>query len=275
MTARRGSWEELERPAPDAVTVGGVELRRGSAVVLRPRAGADILDRALAGRRGRIESIEQDTDGHVQLVVVADDDPGRDLGYDRRPGHRFFFAIDEVEPLAYDGPSAPAGARILVAGIGNLFLGDDGFGVALASRLSRAALPPGVEVVDFGIRGMDLAYALHDGWDAVVLLDAMPRGGAPGTLYVVEPALDDVEPSVDAHGMDPARVLGLARSLGGELPRTLVVGCEPATRMTGDEVDVVVDLSEPVRLALDGATRLTCDLLDDLTADHRPEGAPS
>jgi hydrogenase maturation protease len=160
-----------------------------------------------------------------------------------------------------------------VAGIGNLFLGDDGFGVALAARLAREDLPAGVEVVDYGIRGMDLAYALP-GYDAVVLLDATPRGGTPGTLYVIEPELELDEVAIDAHGMDPVKVLALARALGGTPPRTLVVGCEPQTRMTGDEEDVVADLSEPVRAALGEAVKLVGSLLDDLTT-HEPEGHQS
>jgi hydrogenase maturation protease len=276
VTRRAGSWEPLERPAPDAVTVDGVELRRGSRVRLHPRAGADVWDLALDGREAIVEGLEQDVDdGQVQLTVVVADDPGRDLGLRRRPGHRFFFTPGEVEPLGEPGPDpgGAAPARVLVAGIGNVFLGDDGFGVALADRLARTALPAGVEVVDYGIRGMDLAYALLEGWDAVVLLDATPCGKAPGTLYVIEPDLDLVEPAFDAHGMDPVTVLALARALGGTLPRTLVVGCEPLTRMTGDEPEVVAVLSEPVRAALDAAVPLAEELLGELTTtEDRPEG---
>ncbi len=117
---------------------------------------------------------------------------------------------------------------------------------------------------------MDLAYALGDGWDAVVLLDATPRGEPPGTLYVIEARLDDDDVvAIDTHGMDPVKVLGLARELGTPLPRTFVVGCEPATRMTGDEEEIVADLSEPVRLALDEAERLVGGLLEDLVAQER------
>jgi hydrogenase maturation protease len=271
-------WEELERPGPDAVTVDGVELRARSRVRLRPRAGGDVLDLALAGRTAVIEGIDQDLDGNVKLAVAVDDDPGRDLGLRRQPGHRFFFAPDEVEPLRDASgalQTAAAATRILVAGIGNVFLGDDGFGVALADRLARRALPAGVEVVDYGIRGMDLAYALHDGWDAVLLLDATPRGRAPGTLYVIEPALDGLAPGVDAHGMDPAMVLGLAQALGGPLPLVLVVGCEPQTVMRGDEEDVVAAISEPVRAALDEGVRLVESLLLDLTSvGQLKEGTP-
>jgi hydrogenase maturation protease len=248
-----------ERPAPDAVVVDGVELRRRSRVRLKPRPRADIFDVALAGRTAMIESIEHDTDGNVQLAVTVDDDPGRDLGERRQPGHRFFFRTEEVEPLA-----ETVTTRILVAGIGNLFLGDDGFGVALAARLAQREPRPGVEVVDFGIRGMDLAYALG-GYDVAVLLDATPRGEPPGTLYVIEPELpgDDVVP--EAHGMDPVKVLALASALGEPLPRMLVVGCEPLTRMSPDDEEIVAALSEPVRAALDEAERLVESLLDDLT----------
>ena len=271
MTDVPSYWEELERPGPDTVEVDGVALRARSRVRLKPRKGGDVFDLALAGRTAVIEGIEQDMEGNLQLAVAIDDDPGRDLGLRRQPGHRFFFSPDEVEPLAgADGAPAVAGRRILVAGIGNVFLGDDGFGVALADRLGRRELPVGVEVVDYGIRGMDLAYALHDGWHAVVLLDAKPRGLAPGTLSVLEPDLDGLEASVDAHGMDPVKVLGLARALGGELPRVLVVGCEPRDVMRGEE-DVVATVSEPVRAAIESGVPLVEALLEDLTSEGQPK----
>ncbi len=263
--AMTGYWEELERPAPDSVLVAGVELRPRSRVRLRPRAGGDMMDLALAGRTAVVESIEEDTDGKLHLTVVVEDDPGRDLGERRQPGHRFFFAVDEVEPLPAQAPAVPA-VRVLVAGIGNVFLGDDGFGVALAGRLARRELPAGVEVVDFGIRGMDLAYALAD-YDAVVLLDATPRGEPPGTLYVIEPEVDPDDVAPEAHGMDPVKVLALAAALGAPAPRTLVVGCEPQTRMSAEDEEIVAALSEPVRAALDEATRLVEQLLDELTTE--------
>jgi hydrogenase maturation protease len=253
------SWEELERPAPEAVEVDGVEVRRGSRVRLRPRTGADVFDLVLAGRTAVVDAIEEDTDGAVHIVVCVDDDPGRDLGAASQLAHRFFFAPAEVEPIA---------KRILVAGIGNVFLGDDGFGVALAELVARRALPPGVEVVDYGIRGMDLAYALGEGYDAAVLLDAAPTGAAPGTLSVIEPELDALAPAIDAHGMDPVKVLGLARALGGPLPRTLVVACAPQTVMTGEEDEVVAELSPPVQAALEPAVALVESLLHELTTEE-------
>ncbi len=145
-----------------------------------------------------------------------------------------------------------------------MFLGDDGFGVALADRVARRALPAGVEVVDFGMRGMDLAFAMQDGYDAVVMLDATPRGQAPGTLYVIEVDPAEGDPTLDTHGMDPVKVLGLARTLGGTPPTTYVVGCEPQTRMTGEEDEIVARLSEPVRAALDPAVKLVESLLRDI-----------
>jgi hydrogenase maturation protease len=270
---RRGNWEELERPAPDSVVVAGTELRAGSRVRLLPRAGGDVFDLALAGRAAVIEGIDQDLDGNLKLAVVVEDDPGRDLGQSRQPGHRFFFDLDEVAPApAVEQTPAPSGPRILLAGVGNVFLGDDGFGVALAGRLARRELPAGVDVVDFGIRGMDLAYAMPD-YDAVVLLDATPRGDAPGTIYVIEPEIDDAVAAVDGHGMDPVNVLALVKSLGGEPPRTLVVGCEPATSLTLDD-ELVADLSEPVRLALDGAVQVVESLVAELANEEREGGGP-
>jgi hydrogenase maturation protease len=216
--------------------VDAVGIPVGSRVRLSPRAGGDVFDLALAGKTAVVDSIETDMEGRVFVGVLVDDDPGRDLG---ERGHRFFFSPEEVAPL-----------RVLVAGIGNTFLGDDGFGCALAQRVAIA----GVDVADFGIRGMDLAYALAD-YDVVVFLDATPRGGEPGTLYVIEPDLDGLPLDVDAHAMHPVSVLALAKTLGGELPRTLVLGCEPAG------VEEFTDLSEPVRAALEAAEKLLADVL--------------
>ena len=273
-----GYWEELERPAPDAVAVSGTEVRAGTRVRLAPRTGGDVFDLVLAGRIAVVEAIEQDLEGRVTLAVVVEDDPGRDLGLARQPGHRFFFSPDEVEVLGREAdgeeevaePPTTRDRRILVAGIGNVFLGDDGFGVALVDRLARRDLPAGVEVRDFGIRGMDLAFAMQDGYDAVVLVDATPRGQPPGTLYLIEVEhADEVEAAPDAHGMDPVAVLGVARAFGGVPPRTYVIGCEPETRITPEDEELVVSLSEPVRAALDPAIRLLKSLLEDIQQEVR------
>ncbi len=251
-----------------SVTVEGVEIGRGSRVVLRPRAGGDIMDVALNGKVAIVERVEEDFEGHVHLAVVIEDDPGRDMGEARLPGHRFFFVPEDVEPMA--GP-APPRTRVLVAGIGNVFLADDGFGVEVAALLAREELPAGVEVRDFGIRGLALAYELQEGWDAVVLVDAVPRGGQPGTLYVIEPEIEDGQMAMDAHGMDPVKVLGLARSLGSLPPRILVVGCEPEVHMTGEEEDIVMELSAAVRAATVEAVGLVRSVLDDLLTQEREE----
>ncbi len=148
--------------------------------------------------------------------------------------------------------------RILIAGIGNIFLGDDAFGVEVAQRLTRRSLPPEVRVVDFGIRGLDLTYALLDGYEVVVLVDAVPRGGTPGTLYVLEPERDEASEAADAvietHNMDPVKVLRLAAAMGGKVDRLLLVGCEPAP--DSDYEDMQTGLSDPVRAAVDEAIRL-------------------
>lgn len=269
-------WEELERPGPDSVAVAGGELRAGSLVRLHPRDGGDVFDLALAGRLAVVEAIEQDMEGRVTLAVVVQDDPGRDLGLARQPGHRFFFSPEEVEATGAEPGAAPAdtpapepaGQRILLAGVGNVFLGDDGFGVALVDRLARRDLPPGVTAIDFGIRGMDLAFAMQDGYDAVVLLDATQRGQPPGTLYVIEVDEEQGNTALDTHGMDPVKVLGLVRACGEAPPRTFLVGCEPQTRRTDDDADFVVELSEPVRAALDPAVKLVESLLREISGEH-------
>ncbi len=150
--------------------------------------------------------------------------------------------------------------RTLVAGIGNIFLGDDAFGVELAALLGAEELPEGVQVADYGIAGMHLAYDLLEiEPDTTILLDAIPRGGDPGTLYLLEIDRDDVpeadEAGVEAHGMEPEAVLVLLRNLGGSPGRTLLVGCEPAT------TEEHMGLSEPVAAALAQAAVMVKDVL--------------
>jgi hydrogenase maturation protease len=143
--------------------------------------------------------------------------------------------------------------RILIAGIGNIFCGDDGFGSEVARRLLREPWPEHVRVLDFGIRGFDLTFALLDGYDTVILLDATPRGGQAGTLYTIEPdaaALPSQTPEVDPHGMDPMRVLSMARSMGARWNRLLLVGCEPSADPSHAEG---IGLSEPVCKAVEEA----------------------
>jgi hydrogenase maturation protease len=160
--------------------------------------------------------------------------------------------------------------KILVAGIGNIFLGDDAFGVEVVNRLAKCALPGNVCVVDFGIRSFDLAYALMEEWDLVILVDALPRGGEPGTLYTLEPELSTLEtmpPSLDAHTMNPVAVLQLVKSLGGEMRRVLVVGCEPGSVEPDSEGNI--GLSEEVMASVDEAVRI----IEELVAQARSRTA--
>ncbi|WP_261554707.1 hydrogenase maturation protease [Frankia tisae] len=174
-------------------------------------------------------------------------------------------------------------SRTLVAGVGNIFLGDDGFGVEVVRRLDPATLPDGVDVADYGIRGLHLAFALLDGrYDTVIIVDALPTGEPPGTLTVLRPDVGTAPavdaqaadapamgasamgaPVVDAHGMSPDVVLRLVRDLGGEIGRVIVVGCRPAV------VAERMELSGAVRAAVDDAV----DLIGAILRDPRLVGA--
>jgi hydrogenase maturation protease len=162
--------------------------------------------------------------------------------------------------------------RILIAGIGNIFHGDDAFGVEVAATLSRRSLPPEVRLVDFGIRGFDLAYALLDGYDVTILVDATARGGAPGTLYTIEidPSvpgnLDEPRIDVATHGMNPMRVLRMAQAMGGCPGCILLVGCEPET--LGSEEEGLMGLSATVAAAVEPAADLTEALAARLLKEH-------
>src|SRR5580692_1299009 len=263
-------WQLLEdKTALDHLEILGIEVKTGSRVRLRPRPGGDVMDIALAGQTATIECIEQDYEGKRHVCVVLDDDPGKDMGLLRQPGHRFFFDAEEVEPLSLeDFPQVSAVPKptILVAGIGNIFLGDDAFGVEVIRRMASLQLPASVRVVDFGIRGFDLAYALQDGYETTILVDACPHGDAPGTLYVIEPDLTEGETqladqnaqAIDAHTMNPANVLRLARAMNIEVKNLLLVGCEPET-LGGEEGQM--GLSPSVEAAVEEAVRLVDSLV--------------
>ena len=161
--------------------------------------------------------------------------------------------------------------RVLVAGVGNIFHGDDGFGVEVVRRLAEREMPEGVEVKDFGIRGMDLAYALQEDYEAVVFVDAVPRGEEPGTVYLIEPEIeDDGEVSLDTHGMDPVKVIKLSRALGAKPTRTLVVGCEPQVVLSGEDYDdMSMELSEPVQAAVGEAVKLVESLVEEIGGEGK------
>ncbi|HVB21337.1 MAG TPA: hydrogenase maturation protease [Ktedonobacteraceae bacterium] len=167
--------------------------------------------------------------------------------------------------------------RILIACIGNIFLGDDGFGVEVAQRMLKRQnrpYPGNVQVVDFGIRGIELAYTLLEDYDTLVLVDAIPRGGQPGTLYLIEPDVAHLNAeqgaraggvALDSHSMDPVKVLAYARTLGARPIRTLLVGCEPSD-FNADEalIEMSMGLSGPVLAAIDPAIQMIDSLVADL-----------
>jgi hydrogenase maturation protease len=254
----------ISRPGPESVLIDGIPVRAGTRVVLRPRtAETDVLMRAVDGRRAIVESVLQDTEDAVTLTVTLEDDPIRSLGKGRGLGHRFFFAADELEPLPSTGADAPP-RRALVAGIGNVFLADDGFGVAVVRALAaqRELLPEGVDVVEFGIRGMDLAYALNDGYAAAVLVDVAPRGQPPGTLELIEPEIEEnLFVGFGTHAMDPVAVLALARQFGPVPDRVLLLGCEPEHVIDTDNEPLREELSPPVAAAVPRAAALIRELL--------------
>lgn len=160
--------------------------------------------------------------------------------------------------------SEPA-PRVLVAGIGNVFLGDDGFGVEVVDALRRRALPEGIEVADYGIRGFDLASSLLE-TDVAILVDAVPRPGkSPGEVFVLEVTLPEQEAPADpvnGHGLNPMEVFRLARQFGGPLPKTYLVGCCPAP--IDETQEGAMGLGPAVRAAVPRACDLVCLLLSRL-----------
>jgi hydrogenase maturation protease len=261
-------------------------LTRGSLVRLRPSRRADAQDMFLTGRIAVVHQVLTDVDDTTHVAVALIDDPAAEL-HDWY-GRYLHFAPDELEPLAVtdrslkptetaacDSREDPAvahrclegaetaacdsrvGRRVLVAGIGNIFLGDDGFGPEVARTLGLGEpLPDGVRVADYGIRGLHLAHDLLAGYDVLILVDALPNDGTPGRVEVIE-----VDPAglgageFDGHGMDPLAVLAGVARFGGKLPDTYVVGCRVAT------VGETIGLSEPVAAAVPTAADAVRGLL--------------
>jgi hydrogenase maturation protease len=150
-------------------------------------------------------------------------------------------------------------ARIFVVGVGNIFLGDDAFGVEVATRMRRQPMRDGVRVDEYGIRGVHLAYELLEGsYDLVILVDTLDLGEDPGTISVFEPELGDAgDVAPDAHDLEPASVMGLLAGLGGSVGRMLVVGCQPGA--LGEQMG----LSAPVEAAIDEAIRVVDELVQE------------
>ena len=161
--------------------------------------------------------------------------------------------------------------RVLVAGIGNIFLTDDGFGSAVVQRLARERFPEGVRLIDFGIRGIHLAYELSSGYDAAILIDAAPRGGAPGTIYVIEPDMDEIANVKDqvsvaeTHDLNPVAVLALLSQIGDSVARVVVVGCEPETVADG------MGLSPAVAASVDQAAEAVRTLVAEMSLEPSVE----
>jgi hydrogenase maturation protease len=155
--------------------------------------------------------------------------------------------------------------RIMIAGVGNMFMKDDGFGSEVVNRIRERNQPEGVEVCDFGTGGLKLAYDLMRGYDALILVDSSPRNEEPGTLYVIEPDPDEFDANlenggpVDPHGADPATVLRFVKAIGAWPGKILIIGCEPE-----DVEKFEIGLSGPVMEAVDRAVELVEEEIDEI-----------
>jgi hydrogenase maturation protease len=256
-------------PWTESVMVAGVEVRAGSGVRLHPTRRADAHDMFFDGMTATVAGVFRDAEDEMHVAVTVDDDPATEALLAH--GRYLFFHPDEVEPL---GTVRPALRRVLVAGIGNIFLGDDGFGVAVAQRLEVLGLPVGARAEDFGIRSLHLAYELLEGYDLLVLIDAVPMGEPPGTVKLLAPGRTDrdgepVMPAVEGHSLSPAGVLATLAGLGGAIEEVIIVGCEPA------QLDEGIGLSGVVAAAVEPAAQAVTRLLAERAeSDTRKEHVP-
>ena len=175
-----------------------------------------------------------------------------------------------IEITQTKSQTSSAKKRVMIAGVGNMFMKDDGFGGAVIKKMLDKEFPEGVEVKDFGTGGLKLAYDLMKGYDGLILLDASSRGEKPGTLYVIEPNENDIDPDlehggpIDPHGADPATVLRFVKSIGSWPGKVLIVGCEPET-----VDDFEIGLSEPVNAAIDKAVEMVDDIIKEIYSDTK------
>ena len=252
--------EQGEREA----TVDGVTYRPATPCCCAPaRAATRRTTWSRAATRRSSASTSTST-GNVQLAVTVDGVPGQDLMRDIR--RYLYFRPDEVE-MTHEPHDFEK--QILVAGVGNAWMQDDGFGSEAAQRLERRELPPGVTVMDFGSGGLDLAYEIMRGYHALVLIDVSRQGGEPGTLYVIEPdpadyarPIEDGE-MISPHGMDPQTVLRFVNAVGGFSGKVVVVACEP-----GPIEDLAVGLSPEVELAVERAIDVVMEQIAELRTDE-------
>ena len=270
-------WNLLEDKAATVshVEIDGIAVKIGDRVRLRPKEGGDILDIALRGQIAIIESIEEDYEGAQHICVVIEDDPGRDLGMMRQPGHRFFFTPGgNGTPPAVTATAAEANGRkavkptILVAGIGNIFLGDDAFGVEVVRRLHERAICPrkcasSTSAFAASIWLMPCRMATRPPSSSMHFLTDKRPEPSPSSNRMHSEIAAAPDSLVEAHSMHPLNVLRMAAAMNGSLNRVLLVGCEPAS-LGGDEG--YMGLSEPVEAAVEEAVNATEALVRRLLA---------
>jgi hydrogenase maturation protease len=200
---------------------------------------------------------------------------------DTTPKHAFeqtarTLAALDIELNFLDGPGSERVRKILVAGIGNAWMGDDGFGAEVVKRLGEVELPRGVAVMDFGTGGLNLAYEVMRGYDALLILDISEQGGTPGTLYVIEADVDSVEAGIEdgdtlnPHGMDPKTMLRFVKSIGAWPGKVVVIACEPQT-----VAEIGFKLSESVAGALEPAVKLVLETISELQTDAAYQAQPA
>jgi hydrogenase maturation protease len=200
---------------------------------------------------------------------------------DTTPKHAFeqtarTLAAQDIELNFLDGPGSERVRKILVAGIGNAWMGDDGFGAEVVKRLGEVELPRGVAVMDFGTGGLNLAYEVMRGYDALLILDISEQGGTPGTLYVIEADVDSVEAGIEdgdtlnPHGMDPKTMLRFVKSIGAWPGKVVVIACEPQT-----VAEIGFQLSESVAGALEPAVKLVLETISELQTDAAYQAQPA
>lgn len=179
-----------------------------------------------------------------------------------------YIPLVNIKPKQEPAPSKKK--RVMIAGVGNMFMKDDGFGGAVIKKMGNKTFPEGVEIKDFGTGGLKLAYDLMKGYDGLILLDASQRGETPGTLYVIEPEENSIESNledggpIDPHGSDPATILRFVKGIGAWPGKVLIVACEPGT-----VDDFEIGLSEPVHEAVDKAVDLIDELLKDIYTETK------
>ncbi len=249
-------------PETDTIVIDGVRVGAGSRVRLRPNKRADAHDMFLAGRIAVVRAVLLDVDDEWHVAVTVADDEGAEL-YAQHGRYRYF-GPDEIEPLV-----GPVTTKVLVAGVGNVFLGDDGFGVDVVRELSTLDLPEWVRVADYGIRGMHLAYDLAGGDYATTSSSTRPVATTRRARCTSSSSIRPPQPPasvLDAHGMQPDVVLGLVRLLGGDPGRVLLVGCEP------EVLDHRMGLSPPVARAVATAVAAVLEIIRE--HDGKGTGVP-